>query len=91
MFFNINVNEVIHNLLYNKNKNIDSLIIVLIYVFKNFKFLKCKINSIEYFTTLIPNCIWNHIFLENHKPYTRQLSFLGKTILLLSASSKKNL
>jgi hypothetical protein len=27
-------------------------------------------------------------FLENHKPYTQQLSFLGKTILLLSASSK---
>jgi hypothetical protein len=87
MLFKINVNEVIHNLLYNKNKNIDSLIIVLIYVFDNFKFLKCKINPIEYLTTLIPNCIWNHIFLENQKPYTRQLSFLGKTILLLSASS----
>jgi len=29
MFFNININEVIHNLLYNKNKNNDSLIIVL--------------------------------------------------------------
>ncbi len=38
MFFNINANEVIHNQFYNKNN--DSLIIVLIYVFDNFNFLK---------------------------------------------------
>lgn len=61
MFFNINVNEVIHNWLYNKNKNNNSLIIVQIYGFDNFKLLKSKINPIEYLTTLIPNCIWNHI------------------------------
>lgn len=45
-FLNINVDEVIHNLLQNKNN--DSLIVVLVYASNNFNSLKCKTIPIEY-------------------------------------------
>lgn len=45
-FLNVSLDEVIRSLFYNKNN--DFFIIVFVYVFDNFSFLKCRFIRIEY-------------------------------------------